>query len=268
MKYFIFYGPTASGKSALMEYLLINDSDYLEPLISFTTRAMKTGEKEGTDYYFISRDQYLGYRTEGKVVEQIHYLDQIYGLTSNELKRVEAAKKNGLAIMNLEGIRNLKAEVGYQKVISIFIYRDLNEIAKSIKQSSINNAEKEHRLKLAQQELRDINTCDYVVYNIGSFETVYQQLHRIIRDEINSQPIEFNIKPGQKYQDAKGNQVEIIVEAAEHTVNGSILVIYRDLSSQTIFAQPYEKFCGKRGIGKGSSEGSFILLENPAGDND
>lgn len=268
MKYFIFYGPTASGKSALMEYLLINDFDYLEPLISFTTRAMKTGEKEGTDYYYISRDQYLEYSTDCKVVEQICYLDQFYGLTSEELKRVAAANKNGLAIMNLEGIRKLKAKVGYQKVISIFIYRDLNEIIKSIKQSGINNEEQDKRILLAQEELRDINTCDYVVYNTGSFETSYQQLHRIMRNEINSQPIEFNIKPGQKYQDAKGNQVEIIVEAAEHTVNGSILVIYRDLSNQTIFAQPYEKFCGKRGIGKGSSEGSFILLENPAGDND
>ncbi|KUG03196.1 guanylate kinase [hydrocarbon metagenome] len=267
MKYFIFYGPTASGKSALMEYLLINDSDYLEPLISFTTRAMKTGEKEGTDYYFISRDQYLEYRTQCKVVEQIHYLDQVYGLTSDELKRVEATNKNGAAIMNLEGIRSLKAKVGYQKVISIFIYRDLNEIVKSIKQSGINNAEQDKRIALAQEELKDINTCDYVVYNSGSFETAYQQLHRIIRHEINSQPIDFTIQAGQKYQDAKGNLVEIVVEAAEHTVNGSILVIYRDLSSGTLLAQPYEKFCGKRGIGKGISEGSFVLVEGKAGDN-
>ncbi len=262
MKYFIFYGPTASGKSALMEYLLINDSDYLEPLISFTTRAMKTGEKEGTDYYFISRDQYLEYRTGCKVVEQIHYLDQIYGLTFDELKRVEAVKKNGVAIMNLEGIRSLKAKVGYQKVISIFIYRDLNEIIKSIKQSGIDNAEQQKRIALAQEELRDINTCDYVVYNIGSFETVYQQLHQIMRNEINSQPIDFNIKPGQKYQDPQGNIVEIITDAAEHTVNGSILIIYRDLKSKALFAQPYEKFCGRRGIGKGNSEVSFKLVED------
>ncbi len=262
MKYFIFYGPTASGKSALMEYLLINDADYLEPLVSFTTRAMKTGEKEGTDYYFIGRDQYLEYRTQCKVVEQIHYLDQVYGLTSDELKRVAATNKNGVAIMNLEGIRSLKVNVGYQKVISIFIYRDLNEIIKSIKQSSIDQAEKQKRIELAQQELRDINTCDYIVYNTGSFETAYQQLHRIMRDEINSRPIDFNIKVGQKYQDARGNQVEIVVEAAEHTVNGSILVIYRDLSSGSLLAQPYEKFCGKRGIGKGSSEGQFKLLED------
>ncbi len=262
MKYFIFYGPTASGKSALMEYLLINDSDYLEPLISFTTRPMKAGEKEGADYYFISRDQYLEYRTNCKVVEQIHYLDQVYGLTSDELKRVETTNKNGLAIMNLEGIRNLKAKVGYQKVISIFIYRDLNEIIKSIKQSSIDHNEKQKRIELAQKELKDINTCDYLVYNIGSLEIAYQQLHRIIRNEINSQPIDFDIKPGQKYQDPQGNVVEIVTDAAEHTINGSILVIYRDLDSKCLFAQPYETFCGKRGIAKGNSELRFKLIED------
>jgi len=262
LKYFIFYGPTASGKSALMEYLLIHDADYLEPLVSFTTRSIKTGEKEGTDYYYISRDQYLEYRTQSKIVEQIHYLDQVYGLTTDELKRVEAANKNGLAVMNLEGIRSLKARVGYQKVISIFIYRDLNEIIKSIKDSGISETEKQKRILLAEEELKDLNTCDYIVYNIGSLETAYKQLHRIIRDEINSRPIEFNIKAGQIYQDAQGNRVQIIAEAAEHTVNGSILVVYRDLLSSAVLAQPYEKFCGKRGVGKGSSEGSFSLLED------
>jgi len=261
MKYFILNGPTACGKSALMEYLLFNDSDYLEPLISFTTRASKAGEKEGIDYYFISRDQYLEYCKKNKVVEQIKYLDQIYGLTSDELQRVESTNKNGLAIMNLEGLRNLKNQIGYQQVISIFVYRDLNEIIKSINQSAIDSVEKQKRIQLAQEEIKDINTCDYVVYNIGSLNTACQQLTRIMRNEINSLPINFDIRPGQQYRDSQGNIVEVIANVAEHTENSSLLVVYKNLSNDKIYARPYEKFCGRRKLpGKADNEIRFVLI--------
>jgi len=45
MKIFVLNGPPASGKSVLMDYLLLNDSDYLETIISLTTRRPKHGEK-------------------------------------------------------------------------------------------------------------------------------------------------------------------------------------------------------------------------------
>jgi len=44
MKIFILHGPTASGKTLLMNYLLSEDFDYLEPLISFTTRRKRLYE--------------------------------------------------------------------------------------------------------------------------------------------------------------------------------------------------------------------------------
>lgn len=50
MKIFVLNGPPSSGKTVLMDYLLLNDHDYLEPIISFTTRAPKPGEKEGREY--------------------------------------------------------------------------------------------------------------------------------------------------------------------------------------------------------------------------
>ena len=54
MKIFVLSGPPSSGKSVLMDYLLLNDSDYLEPIISYTTRSPKPEEKEGKDYYFLT----------------------------------------------------------------------------------------------------------------------------------------------------------------------------------------------------------------------
>lgn len=258
MKLFILNGPTASGKSALMEYLLAENSDYLEPLISFTTRCPKKGEQEGRDYYFINRDQYLEYLKKNQVVEKISYLDHVYGLTRGEIERVDKTQKNGIAIMNREGVQKLKATIGYPKVISIFIYRDLSQIFSSIMRIYPGEQEKMRRMELVKAEILEMNTCDHVVYNISSLDNACKQLTSVIRQEIESRPIELDIQPGQRYRDGKGNTVEIIAPIAEHTENGSRLVIYRNLTSLQVHARTYESFCGKREIpGKASAANRY-----------
>lgn len=246
LKYFILYGPTASGKSALLDYLLMDNSDYLEPLISFTSRMPKPEEKDGKNYYFISRDQYLDLLSKNKIIEEIKYLDHYYGITYDELSRVSASKKNGLAIMDLNGIRQLKHSIAYQKVISIFIYRDLSEIIKSIQQSKRSNEEKLQRIDLAKQELRNISLCDHVVHNVGTLADANQQLVSIIKKEINSIPIEMDIKKGQRYQHCKGDKYEIVSDIAYHTETDVPLVICRNERSGKVEARPYEIFCGKK----------------------
>lgn len=246
MKYFILNGPSASGKTVLLDLLLHNNDDFLEPIISFTTRQPREGERQGKDYYFISRTAYLEMQKTNQIAEQIKYLDSYYGISTNELKRVENTRKNGIAIMTLEGIRKFKQNVGYQKVISIFIYRDLSEIYKTINELGISVSEAEKRIGMAKYDMHDITTCDYVVYNISSLADANKQLISIIKKEINSQPLEKEIKPGQKYRHFSGEVFEIVTDLAEHTETMSPMVIYRSMKTGQLYARPYELFCGKK----------------------
>lgn len=246
MKYFILNGPTASGKSMLMQYILHENNDCLEPVVSFTTRAPRPGKQHGKDYYFISSDKYLELRTNNQIVEQVKYLDWDYGVTRDELQRVENTRKNGIAIMNLYGIRKLKRNVGYQKVISVFIYRDLSAINQSIKEMNISEVEANRRMEMAKQEMREITACDHVIYNTGSLVDANQQLLNIIKKEINTRPLERKIVQGQKYRHFDGELCEIVNELAEDTETVNPMVIYRDLKSGLLYARPYELFCSKK----------------------
>lgn len=268
MKYFLLNGPTASGKTTLMEYLLMENSDYLEPIVSFTTRSPRRGEKHGKDYYFITRQDYLELQRTGCIMEQIRYLDNFYGVTGAELQRVAQTRKNGLAIMTLEGIRKLKQNVGYQQVVSLFIYRDLAEIIQSIRELGYPDEEAARRIELAKRELRDIATCDHVVYNLGSLLQISQEMAAIIRKEINSQPFRCDIQVGQRYQHFSGEIVEIICQLAEHTETLSPMVIYRNLRSGKVYTRPYELFCGKKEWPpqRGKIVERFKLLEADASD--
>ncbi len=246
MKFFILNGPTASGKTAIMEYLLIENNDYLEPIISFTTRQPRTSERHGREYYFISPDDYVNLRKDNRIIEESKYLDWHYGVTTGELDRVESTRKNGIAIMNLYGIRKMKRAVGYQKVISIFVYRDLSEIIRSMKDLNVSENEINHRINNAKQEMREISGCDHVIYNTGSLAEATAQLVAIIKNEINSRPTERDILPGQKYRHFSGESCEIITELAEHSETVSPMVVYRSLKTGLLYTRPYELFCGKK----------------------
>ncbi|HWP97958.1 MAG TPA: DUF1653 domain-containing protein [Syntrophomonadaceae bacterium] len=246
MRYFILNGPTASGKSVLMNYLLHENNDCLEPIVSFTTRPPKAGERPGKDYYFISSEEYLELRRENRIVEQVKHLDWEYGVTTDELQRVENTRKNGIAIMNLYGIRKMKRNVGYQKVISIFVYRDLSAILESIKELDLNSSKYNRRIEMVKDEMRQITACDHVVYNTNSLSDANQQLLSIIQKEINARPLERKITLGQKYKHFSGECCEIISDLAEHTETVSPMVIYRSLKTGLLYARPYEVFCSKK----------------------
>ena len=244
MKIFVLIGPPSSGKSALMDYLLLNDSDYLEPIVSYTTRSPKPGEKDGKNYYFITPAQYTDYLVKNEIIEEIKYLENSYCITRTEIKRVQATGRNGLAILNLEGLRILKKVLGPQNIVSIFIYRDLREILENLKKSCSGD-EYEKRVTTVKEEMKDIGTSDYVVYNIGSLADAYQQMHSIIRKEINAPPIDRSIEPGQRYRHFKGDLYEVITTAL-HSENYCPLVVYKNLSTGDVFARPYDMFCGKK----------------------
>lgn len=244
LKIFVLNGPPSSGKSVLMDYLLLNDSDYLEPIVSFTTRTPKPGEREGKDYYFITPQQYTDYLVKGEIIEEIRYLENSYGITRREIKRVQDSGKNGLAILNLEGLRILKKVLGPQSIVSIFIYRDLKDILQSLKESC-SEIQYERQVANAKQEMKEIGASDYVVYNIGSLAEAYQQLKAIIRKEINAPPINRTIEPGQRYRHFKGDLYEVITTAL-HSENYCPLVVYKNLTTGEVYARPYDIFCGKK----------------------
>lgn len=243
MKIFVLLGPSAAGKSALMDYLLLNDNDFIAPIISFTTRPMKAGEKVGREYYYISKETYTDYCVKGKILEEITYLDHHYGITYDEIEKVKQAGKNGILIMNTAGLRILKEKLGPQNIVSIFIYRDLKDIFDTIRSESGDETQKLNRIELAKQELKEISSSDHVVYNISSLADAYRQLITIIRREINAKPETTVIKPGQRYRHFNDAEVEII-DLAYYTEDYRPLVIYRDFVTGKAYARPYEIFCG------------------------
>jgi guanylate kinase len=62
----ILVGMSASGKDTIAREL---KQDGFIPLLSCTTRPMREGEREGVDYHFLSTEEFLRRKAEGKFLE-------------------------------------------------------------------------------------------------------------------------------------------------------------------------------------------------------
>ena len=72
-------GKSCSGKDTIYKKLLADESLNLLPLVTYTTRPMRTGEQEGREYHFTDEAGFNSLKDAGKVIEDRTY-DTVYGL--------------------------------------------------------------------------------------------------------------------------------------------------------------------------------------------
>ena len=72
-------GKSCSGKDTIYKKLLADESLNLLPLVTYTTRPMRTGEQEGREYHFTDEAGFNSLKEAGKVIEDRTY-DTVYGL--------------------------------------------------------------------------------------------------------------------------------------------------------------------------------------------
>jgi len=72
-------GKSCSGKDTIYKRLLSDGSLGLIPLVTYTTRPMRSGEQEGREYHFTDEKGFEDLKDSGKVIEDRSY-DTVYGL--------------------------------------------------------------------------------------------------------------------------------------------------------------------------------------------
>src|SRR5688572_17069137 len=83
---FILSGPSGSGKTSLIRGLLESGTlDRIAFSVSHTTRAPRTGEQDGGDYHFVSRETFDRMIEGGRFLEWAPVHDHQYGTSLDEV---------------------------------------------------------------------------------------------------------------------------------------------------------------------------------------
>jgi guanylate kinase len=111
---FLIAGPSGSGKTSLTNALL-EIHPTLTRGITVTTRAPRSGETEGKDYYFVTPDQFDEMATNGSLLES----DSAYGESYGVPRSLLAQPGNLALIVTLPGAVALKSRLPDAKTVLV-----------------------------------------------------------------------------------------------------------------------------------------------------
>ena len=108
-------GPSGSGKGTVIDRL----PECYRKAVSVTTRAMRPGEVEGVDYFFITHARFRELRAAGGILEFNYYDGNYYGTPRSEITNTLASGKNVILDVDVNGAMNIKRK--YPQAILVFL---------------------------------------------------------------------------------------------------------------------------------------------------
>jgi len=161
---FIISAPSGSGKSTLVHELMQRVPG-LRFSVSYTTRPPRGQERDGQDYYFISREDFEARVARNEFLESAEVFGHYYGTHQSELDRAETDGCDLVLDIDVQGARQLKR--GIPAAVSIFILAPSREVLEQRLRlrSQDSGPVIERRLREAAEEIRNYSQYDYVLVN-------------------------------------------------------------------------------------------------------
>lgn len=165
-KCIIFSAPSGAGKTTIVRHLLAHRED-LAFSVSATSRARRSNEKDGADYYFLSVDQFKERIEKGDFVEwEEVYTDQFYGTLKSEIERIWKLGKHVIFDVDVMGGINLKKAFG-DRAIAVFVKPpSVNALEQRLRKRETESEESiRRRVAKAGEELATADRFDQVLLN-------------------------------------------------------------------------------------------------------
>ncbi len=165
-KLIVVSAPSGAGKTTIVRYLLGAGLN-LEFSVSACSRAPRPGEKNGKDYYFISKDEFREKIDNKEFLEwEEVYPGSYYGTLLSELEKIWNSGKHVIFDVDVVGGLKLKEKLP-ERCLSIFIMPpSVEELEKRLmNRSTEKDTEIEKRIGKAVKELGYSPKFDAIIVN-------------------------------------------------------------------------------------------------------
>lgn len=179
-------GPSGSGKTTLCRRFSESDEEAVYA-ISATTRAPRTGETNGTDYFFLSREDFEAKATRGEFLEYAEVHGNLYGTLKSEVLNHIREGRDVLMDIDVQGaelVRNQTDEAIKASLVDIFILPPSDEelLSRLSGRGTETQEQLDLRLANAREEMRHWQDYDYTVVSADR-ETDFASFSAIIAGE-------------------------------------------------------------------------------------
>jgi guanylate kinase len=181
---FIISGPSGAGEDSVIDGL--EKILPIERIVTTTTREMRKNEKQGSPYYFISKEEFKDKILKKNFVEYAqHYNGNFYGVVKEELERFEKTDKIGIWKIDYKGV--ISAKNKFPEIKAIFL---MAESLKILDQRIRNrdNVSQQHvkeRMEYTKEWLKHENIYDFKVINKeGKLKEAVEEVANIIIEDL------------------------------------------------------------------------------------
>ena len=175
---FIVAAPSGGGKTSLVKKL-IHDLALIDVSISHTTRAMRPGEVNGVDYFFIDEDEFENMVIQNAFIEHAVVFDHLYGTAFEQINARLSAGVDVVLDIDWQGAQQIKRS--FPDAVSVFVIppsiKALKERLQARRQD--NETVIQSRMNNACTELQHYSEFDYLIVN-DDFEEAAFQLQSIV----------------------------------------------------------------------------------------
>jgi guanylate kinase len=182
-KLIVFSAPSGAGKTTLVRHLLKQPELNLAFSISAASREPRTGEIDGTDYYFLGTEEFKNrIKAEDFLEFEEVYRDQFYGTLKTEVERLWALGKHVIFDIDVVGGLRLKKKFP-ERTLAVFVKPpSINELQIRLKNRKTESHEKiAMRVAKASTEMATAPQFDVIIKNID-LEVAKEEAYKVVKE--------------------------------------------------------------------------------------
>lgn len=175
---YIFSAPSGAGKTSLVKSLLESTPDIVVS-VSHTTRQMRPGEQDGSNYHFVDVPTFEKMVTQQAFIEHAKVFDNYYGTSKAAVEQQLAAGKDVILEIDWQGARQIRA--WRPDAVGVFILPPSRRaLEQRLQDRKTDSAEViARRMRDAINEMRHFDEYDYLIVN-DDFATALAELRAVV----------------------------------------------------------------------------------------
>ena len=176
---FTISAPSGAGKTSLVRALLEKRAGNVAVCVSHTTRPMRPGDVDGSDYHFVDRQTFDRMIAAGEFLEHARVFDNFYGTARASAEALLASGKHVILEIDWQGARQVKREM--PDTVGIFILPPSRAaLERRLRaRGTDDEATIERRMRDADREMSHYQDAEYLVVN-DDFEQAPFDLDAIV----------------------------------------------------------------------------------------